>query len=116
LKINIAVLLFLIVLPASAVASVEGEIKHLLNFVKKTECKYERNGTFHNGVEAANHINKKYAYFTDNIKSTEDFIKYSATKSTFSGVPYKIHCTGKPSVKSKSWLLTELMTYREKQQ
>jgi hypothetical protein len=100
-------------LSVNALASMQEEINHLLKFVQQTNCQYERNGDFHIGVEAAKHINKKYAYFVDDIKSTEDFIKFSATKSSFSGKVYKVHCAGQSPVKSRDWLLTELMTYRK---
>ncbi|RTR34123.1 DUF5329 family protein [Shewanella atlantica] len=93
-------------------ASTQDEIDHLMSFVAATDCKYERNGTMHNGAEAAEHINKKYEYFFDDIKSTEDFIKYSATKSKMTGKFYKVHCGKKPSIKSRDWLLTELEAYR----
>jgi hypothetical protein len=69
----------------------------------------------HNGKEAVDHINKKYAYYIDDIESTEDFIKYSATKSKMSGKYYKIHCDNKASIKSQDWLLSELTNYRKTQ-
>jgi hypothetical protein len=96
-----------------AFASTQDEINHLLNFVASTDCTYERNGTMHNGTEAVKHINKKYAYYSDDIKSTEDFIKNSATKSKMSGKYYKIHCSKKAPIKSQDWLLTELSVYRK---
>ena len=96
----------------NAFAATQDEIDHLLKFVSSTECKYERNGDMHNGTEALAHIKKKYKYYADDIKSTEDFIKYSATKSKMSGKYYKIHCHNKAVVKSKDWLLTELEDYR----
>lgn len=99
----------------NAMASTQDEINHLLDFVASTNCKYERNGTMHNGKEAVDHINKKYAYYLDDIESTEDFIKYSATKSKMSGKYYKIHCNNKASLKSKDWLLSELTVYRKTQ-
>jgi len=95
-------------------ASSQDEIDHLLDYVSKTDCKYERNGTIHTGIEAVEHINKKYDYFKDDIKSTEDFIKYSATKSKMSGESYKIHCENVKSVNSKDWLMKELKSYRGK--
>lgn len=93
-------------------ASTQDEINHLLSFIASTDCKYERNGTMHNGNEAVEHINKKYAYFSEDIKSTEDFIEYSATKSKMSGEYYKIHCSNQEPIKSKDWLLNELKAYR----
>jgi hypothetical protein len=97
----------------NVVAATQDEINHLLSFVASTDCNYERNGTLHNGKEAVEHINKKYAYYEDDIKSAEDFIKFSATKSRMSGKYYQIHCSNKSSVKSQDWLLAELMVYRK---
>lgn len=93
-------------------ASTQDEINHLLKFVASTDCQYERNGKMHNGIEAAKHINKKYAYFSDDINTTEDFIKYSATKSKMSGKYYKIHCNAQKAINSQEWLLMELNAYR----
>lgn len=90
----------------------EKEIKHLLKFVATTQCQYERNGDLHNGKEAAAHIKKKYDHYKNKIKTTADFIKYSATKSTMSGKPYLIHCEGKSTVESKLWLEMELKRFR----
>ncbi|QBG37793.1 hypothetical protein EMK97_10065 [Litorilituus sediminis] len=96
----------------SAHADSQSEINHLLAFVAQTSCTYERNGSFHNGREAVAHIKKKYRYFADDIKSAEDFIHYSASKSTFSGKHYTIHCPEQKPIKSQTWLLNELTRYR----
>lgn len=105
-------LIFLSTFSFNVLASTQDEINHLLSFVASTDCQYERNGTLHNGAEAVAHINKKYEYYLDDIESSEDFIKYSATKSKMSGKYYIIHCGDKAAVKSKDWLLTELTLYR----
>ncbi|VAW58253.1 hypothetical protein MNBD_GAMMA11-2826 [hydrothermal vent metagenome] len=110
-------MLVLFVFPAIALADVTGkqedEVEHLLDFVKKTECLITRNSTEHKGESAAEHIRKKYDYFSDDIKSAEDFIEYSATKSTLSGQYYTVSCAGKKATKTKDWLLAELKRYRE---
>lgn len=102
-------------IPGLSQAAMQDEIKHLLNYVQSTQCIYERNGDMHSGEEAVEHIEKKYAYFSDDIESAEDFIKYAATKSTFSGKHYKIHCEDKTSMSSSEWLLSELARYRQNQ-
>ena len=94
--------------------STKGEIEHLLNFVSTTKCKYIRNGTEHTGVEAKEHISKKYDYYRDKIKTTEDFIRYSATKSELSGRRYKVSCPNQEIQYSSKWLLDELKSYRDK--
>ena len=96
----------------SSQASSLDEINHLLNYVGSTECNYERNGKMHKGLAAKKHIKKKYDYFYDDIKTAEDFILYSATKSKISGKYYKIHCAGSPSINSNDWLQAELTRYR----
>ena len=93
-------------------ADTQQEIDHLLGFVGKTNCEYVRNGSSHTGLEAKEHINKKYAYYKDQIHSAEDFIKYSATKSEMSGRKYKVLCPGKSTQDSSEWLLDELKHYR----
>jgi hypothetical protein len=96
-------------------ADTQQEIDHLLDFVEKTSCKYERNGNVHTGIEAKEHIVKKYEYFKekDKINSAEDFIKYSATKSELSGKKYKVYCPGRATQNSSDWLLEELKAYRK---
>ena len=103
-----------IILCTGLLADTQAEITHLLNYVKTTQCKYIRNGSEHSGVDAAAHIKKKYDYFKDDIKSAEDFIRLSATKSTMTGSKYYIDCPGSQKVESGKWLLTELKKYRAK--
>lgn len=93
-------------------ADINQEISHLLNYVATTDCQYERNGDFHSGKYAVKHIKKKHKYFADDIATTEDFIKYAATKSKMSGKYYLIHCPSIAPLKSQDWLLAELQRYR----
>ena len=93
-------------------ADSQTEIQHLLVFVAQTDCQYERNGEMHSGKQAVEHIQNKYDYFKDKIGSTEDFIRYAATKSKISGKYYLVHCTEQPALKSEQWLLAELAAYR----
>jgi hypothetical protein len=112
-KFNRAIFILLSTFALNAFSATQDEIKYLLAFVDNSACNYERNGTMYTGAEAAKHINKKYRYYFDDIKSTEDFIKYSATRSKISGKYYKVHCANKIEVKSRDWLLLELKNYRK---
>ncbi len=94
-------------------AITDAEIQHLLKFVASTTCKYERNGDLHAGSEAVKHIQQKYEHFKDKIHSAEDFIAYSATKSTMSGNKYHVICAGKTPQDSDQWLLEELKRFRK---
>ena len=88
------------------------EVNHLLNFVKNSQCIMTRNGETYSGAEGVKHIQRKYDYFRDKISSTEEFIKYSASKSTMSKKYYTVSCDGKTSIKTQDWLLEELKRFR----
>jgi hypothetical protein len=111
-KIILVILLLLTSLQAQEKAF-EDEINHLLNYVEKENCVYIRNGDRHNSKEARKHIQRKYDYFEDDVKSTEDFIRLSATESTMFGNKYYIQCQDKAKVLSSQWLLDELARYRK---
>lgn len=91
------------------------EINHLLEFIKDSECVFTRNGKSYPSSEAYEHINRKYQYVLDKglIKTTEDFIKYSATKSSMSGKRYSVSCSGNQAL-SEDWLKEELTRFRDK--
>lgn len=114
-------ILFFILLPTLSYSSdlapeTEDQIEHLLTFVSTSPCKFMRNGTWYEASEAAKHIRKKYDYVLGKglVGSAEDFIKYSATKSSMSGKKYRVQCGQEPEIESSEWLLTELSSYRSK--
>ena len=109
------VLLFSSFTHADVPPETQHEVQHLINFVSNSPCQIVRNGSAHDGPEAIKHIQKKYKYFKDDIKTTEQFIEYSATKSTMSGKYYIVKCESKNPVKTKDWLLQELKEYRANQ-
>jgi uridine phosphorylase len=64
-------------------------------------------------LNARGHIEKKYNYFKDKITTAEEFIRYSATKSTMNGEPCRVACNG-VGMNSSDWLLAELDKLRQK--
>ncbi len=90
------------------------EVNHLLAFVKNSGCIINRNGSDHPAEKGVSHIEMKYDYFRDEIKNTEEFIEYSASKSTMSGEYYTVNCPGLETIKTQDWLLAELNKYRSK--
>ena len=88
------------------------EVEHLLDFVKNSGCIINRNGVEHPAENGVSHIMKKYDYYRDDTSSTEDFIRYSATKSILSGSYYSVTCPGKKAINTQDWLLEELQRYR----
>ena len=105
-------LLYSLSVPSDVSESQRDEVRHLLEFVRGSSCVMERNGKRYNGEDAYTHIRKKYHYFRDEIQTSEDFIEFSATKSTLSGTYYRVFCDSDPPMRSKDWLVDELNTFR----
>jgi len=89
------------------------EVEHLLAFVESSGCTFIRNGDQHAATDSVSHIQKKYDYYRDDIENTEDFIRYSATKSVLSGKYYTVRCPGQEIMRAQDWLMAELEHYRE---
>jgi len=87
------------------------EVVHLLDFVQNSHCIINRNGTDYPAEKGVAHIKKKYDYFRDDIKTTEDFIEYSATKSTMSGNYYTVTCADNETIRTRDWLREELKRF-----
>ncbi len=112
----LGVVVVLLVLSGQALAEVShaqrAEVAHLLDFIRSSTCTIERNGSPHSGQEAYSHVKKKYDHYRDDIKTTEDFIAYSATKSMLSGRYYTVTCSSMSPIRTKDWLLSELARIR----
>jgi len=91
------------------------EVAHLLDFVSQSGCLMKRNGSQHTAQEAVKHIQKKYDYYRDRIKTTEDFIDRAASHSSLSGKSYKILCPGEKPRITSAWLKEELRRFRKQQ-
>ena len=113
MKLTTLIFLFLISGYIYGADNLSNEINHLLNYVVENKCDFIRNGIHYKSDKTVSHIKKKYAYFKNKIKTAEEFIELSATKSTISNKPYLIECDGQALQTSKQWLLDELMKYRE---
>ena len=113
--------LFVAALCACALARAEvnpatrAEVDHLLNKVGQSECRFNRNGSWHDAKDARAHLQKKLDYLVkrDLLKNAEGFIEHAATKSSMSGKAYQIQCPGSAAVPSKTWLTEELKRYRK---
>ena len=102
-------------LPLAALATpgpaAQDEIDHLLSYVASSSCSFVRNGSEYGPVKARDHLADKYRFAGNRISTAEEFIEYLATKSSFSGAPYHVHC-GKDDQLSGAWLTAELKRYR----
>lgn len=82
------------------------EIERLLEHIRSAPCRFNRNSTWHEADEAADHIGKKYRYLLrrDRIDSAEDFIRQAATASSISGRAYLVQCRSDKALKTADWL------------
>ena len=90
------------------------EVLHLLEYLRNSDCAMERNGKKHDSEDAYSHVKREYEYFRGEIRTSEDFIEYSASKSTMSGKFYRVFCKNESAVLTRDWLLEELHDYRER--
>ena len=114
-KFSTALILLIILVVSQSAESDEGvnrEINHLLQYIENAGCAFIRNHKAYDGAQARAHIQKKYDYFKARIKTTEDFIKYAATKSSMSDKPYMVRCNGL-EILCAEWLTVELEKFRK---
>jgi hypothetical protein len=90
----------------------DATIAHLLEYVRTADVIFIRNGKEHSAEDATEHIEKKYNHYKKKIKTPEDFIEKSATKSMMSGKLYQIRLKDGTVITCKDWLLAELERYR----
>jgi hypothetical protein len=95
----------------AAPADAQAEIGHLLDFIGASSCTFIRNGEPHPAADARAHIERKYRHAAKWVGTAEDFIAYAATKSSVTGVPYRVRC-GESEVASTVWLQEELSRFR----
>ena len=105
-----------LLMPAAAIADdAEVEIEQLITTVGESGCTFIRNGSRHDAEDAASHMRMKYRRGKRYAPTAELFIERLASKSSFSGKPYKIECPGSDAVPSGDWLMARLHEYREQQ-
>ena len=95
-----------------AAESLDDSIKFLLDYVAKSDATFVRNGQKHTPQEAANHIKAKYEHFKSEIKTPEDFIRLSASKSLLTGQPYLVRTADGKEMHLDAWLTEALKKHR----
>jgi hypothetical protein len=101
-------------LSASPEPSTVAEIRLILDLIAASDCRFNRNGTWHQADAAARHIERKYHAVKKRglIETTTDFITYTATKSSLTGKDYLVQCGNEPAVTSARWLHAALAELR----
>ncbi|MEY2487112.1 MAG: hypothetical protein QOH39_2760 [Verrucomicrobiota bacterium] len=95
-----------------AAESLDQTINYLIDYVARSNASFIRNGTPHTPAEAVAHIKAKYEHFKPQIKTPEDFIRLSASKSLLTGQPYLVRTTDGKEMQLDAWLTDALKAHR----
>ncbi|MEY2557740.1 MAG: hypothetical protein QOE34_1165 [Verrucomicrobiota bacterium] len=98
--------------PAMAEESLEQTINYLIGYVAGAKVTFIRNGATHTPAEGVQHIKAKYAHFKNEIKTPEDFIRLSASKSLLTGKPYLVRFPDGKEMPLDAWLTDALRRHR----
>ena len=88
------------------------KIEFLISSVENLKgAKFIRNGTEHDGKEAAEHLRMKLQNDVGKVKTADDFIRLCASKSYISGKPYLIRSSDGKTIKSEQYFREKLKEY-----
>ena len=95
-------------------ATSQREIAGLLDALGRSECRFERNGAWHDAAQARAHLQRKYDWLRKRGKAgnAEQFIERAASRSSLTGRAYHVRCPGKAQVEAGSWFRTLLAKLR----
>jgi hypothetical protein len=109
LIVGVALLIFS---QAASAEKLDDTISYLLNYVATSKATFVRNGTSHTPEQAAAHVKAKYEHFKSEIKTPEDFIRLSASKSLVTGQPYLVRTPEGKEIHLDQWLTEALKAHR----
>lgn len=92
----------------------KAKILYLINRIKFSSYRFERNGIAYEGSRAASHLLMKYTAVKDRIETAEQFVLYIAAGSSLSGRPYYILKEDGTRHPSRAVLLKELSLLEER--
>lgn len=88
------------------------KIDFLLSSVENMKgAKFIRNGTEHDGKEAAEHLRMKLQKVGGKVQTADDFIRLCASKSFISGKPYMIRSSDGKTINSEQYFREKLKEY-----
>jgi Family of unknown function (DUF5329) len=88
------------------------KIDFLINAIRDLgDAQFVRNGSAYDSRTAATHLRRKWKYAGSRVKSAEDFIRYCASASSVSGVPYQIHFADGRVMTSEAFLRQKLLDF-----
>ncbi|MCS4233322.1 YfeK family protein [Stenotrophomonas sp. BIGb0135] len=115
-----SVLALALIAPGLALAaptdSARREIAGLIGALDGSNCRFQRNGSWHDAAEARAHLQRKYDYLLkkDKVDTAEQFIERAASQSSMSGKPYRIACPGQPEQAAAVWFGARLTALRQR--
>jgi hypothetical protein len=88
------------------------KIEFLISSVENLKgAAFIRNGTEHNGKDAAEHLRMKLQNDVGQVQTADDFIRRCASKSYISGKPYLIRTYDGKTIKSEQYFREKLKEY-----
>lgn len=112
-------LLAMLALPGAQAApsdTARREIAGLMGALDGSQCRFQRNGSWHDAAEARAHLQRKYDYLLkkNQVDTAEQFIARAASQSSLSGKPYRIACPGQPEQTAAAWFGARLAAIRQR--
>lgn len=111
--IAIAILAFCSGMAAAQNPIEKEKIHYLLSSVENLKgAKFIRNGSEHDGKEAAKHLRLKLQNAGEKVQSADDFIRFCASKSSMSGKPYMIRFPDGETIKTEDYFRAKLREFK----
>jgi hypothetical protein len=114
-KALIPIALFFLLSPLALADDTLAEIEYLLDAIGSSECIFIRNGKQYDAEKAEAHLRMKYKRGQQYVTSSETFITRLASKSSMTGKPYLMECSGADREPVDTWLMQRLKTLRSDQ-
>jgi len=114
-KILITTFVIIALFPVAVSAQENIEKKKIDFLISSVEnlkgVKFIRNGSEHDGKEAAKHLRLKLEKAGNNVRTVDDFIRLCASKSYITGKPYMIKFPDGKIISSEKYLREKLTAY-----
>ena len=88
-------------------------IAHLTQFVRESGLQFIRNSKSYSAEDAASHMDTKFIYARDRLKTAEEFIDYVASRSSITNKPYYVVTQDGKQHELGPWLYIELDKFRK---
>ncbi|MEM9208274.1 MAG: DUF5329 family protein [Pseudomonadota bacterium] len=107
-RVVVALLLALLASAPTVASDDDATIEALLVAVGESACTFIRNGKEYSSTDAEDHLRMKYRRGKQWATDAETFIERIASKSSFSGKPYRIRCGNGAAELTSDWLAARL--------